>query len=314
MRNLATTTIILGFFMAPTLAQACNWQLSASNVNITWGLSFNYQAVQVTVTKTTGPSCDFSLAFTMGGAADFNSRRMTFGANTLRYQLYRNAGLTQILMDLPNLNAAANTIQGTMPSGNQQSTIVTYYVQIPSELATTPTLRPSGSYVDSYAAKVYEGLTVNNNDNPKSTANLTITTTMPKIMEVSLVPTGTSFNPDSTNQTMNYGTLSTGQSRTVDLKVRSNAGYSVTLSAQNNGVFKHSNPAVSTTVPYSLYVNSILRNMSSSATTPVVVAAGSGQTALSGINHPVEVITGSPANKISGNYSDNITVTAITTE
>lgn len=289
-------------------AAGCTLRLSTQNISIAWNQSFNFKAVGFRVTKTRGPACNFSVTFSRGCATTYD-RRMILGANTLRYQLFKDAGLSKVLKDFPDAASPDEFISGSFPEGTNLTQAFTYYVQIPLDLATQPALKPKGTYTDMFIVRVF------NEAVPSSTAvvktsTVRISTTIPKIIEISLVDTGASFNPSQTTRTVDFGTIVEGASQGFDLKVRTNAGFSVKFSSRNRGSLKHSMSSVRTKVPYSLKVNQVPKDLS----TAVVVATGSGQTALEGVANSVLFTVASPASSIAGQYSDFITVTATSTE
>lgn len=313
------TGFLTGAFLAtgllrPVTALAdCGLGLSAANVNLVWTTALGTQQISFSVTKTKNPRCDYFVTFSKGGATTYANRRMTFGANVLSYQLYKDSPLTKILKELPDATSTNDVISGSFATGANQAQPQSYHLDIPFNLATTPTLKPSGSYTDVYVLKVYEG-EFGTTTSVVASANVTLTTSMPKKVELSLVSTGGAFDPNDTTQAVDFGTLSAGAVRALDMLVRSNAGFSITFSSQNNGVLKHASPGVTTTVPYTLAVNSVPQNLGSSSAAPVVVATGSGQSTLAGVVNPVQLTIGSVTDKMAGNYFDNITVTAATIE
>jgi spore coat protein U-like protein len=305
---LISVSISVTLFTAKTYA-ACNLTLNASNISITWNQNFNYQAINFSVTKTNNPPCDIAISFTAGGSADFSNRRLTYLANTLNYQLYKNSSLTKVLKDGAAVTSSDNYLSDSFSSGSNKTQNFTYYVQIPQTSATTPTYKPSGTYVDTFSIKVFE------NTEPtgplRVSSNVTISTLMPKLLEISMVQTGGGFNSSQTTRNIDFGSISEGESRGFDLLVRSNAGYSVSMASQNNGRLKHTTPSITSFVPYQLLVNSSQKDLSNGS---VTVAAGPGQTSTAGVANEVTFIAGSTASSVAGNYSDNITVTVITTE
>jgi spore coat protein U-like protein len=290
----------------------CGLSLSVSNVNLVWSMNLPTQQITFTVRKSRGMPCSYLVTFSRGSASNYNSRAMTSGSSTLRYQLYGDSSLTSVLKDYPDFTTHNEVIAGSFGGGPNHSQSLTYYLQIPLNLATTPRLKPSGNYVDTFVMKIFRDQT--HLSSPEDTQSVQLRTLIPKNIELSLVPSGSSFNSGSTMQALNFGTLIAGATRSLDMRVLTNAGYVVTVSSQNNGVLKHSVPGVTTTIPYQLSVNGVPKNLSSSQSQPVQVASGSGQTTVDGAVNTIDVRIDDVTNKMAGNYSDIITVTAATTE
>ena len=289
---------------------ACGISVLASNVPISWNQNFNFQAVTVTVKKSQQPACTVGITFTAGGGASYTARRMTAGAASLGYQLFQDSALTHVLKDYPDLNSTSDFDLVTFPAGKNLSQTLTYYIKIPA----TAQLGASGTYTDGFNIKAYEGSNFSNYLNPVTVSAVTVNTIVPKLVALSLVGTGQPFSPTSTAQSLNYGTLVNGAVLGFDLLVQSNAGFAITFSSQHNGALANSSPEIKTVVAYGMQVDSSAKNLNSSASTPVVVATGSGQTTVSGNRHNIAVTIGSVDATMAGTYSDNITVTATTTE
>ena len=117
------------------------------------------------------------------------------------------------------------------------------------------------------------------------------------------------FDPTKTTKSIDFGSLKTGNTSSFNMAVRTNAGFSITLSSANNGNFKH--VAGPSTVPYTAFVNGVLADL----TGVVPVVSGAGQTSLSGLIYPTKIVIGVVGiSGIAGNYSDTVTVTATTTD
>jgi spore coat protein U-like protein len=316
----STTAIIAALLLTAALwsgdsaADDCGLSISAPNVSVTWNQNFSFQAVTFSVTKSKNAECAIAVTFTKGGGTDYNSRRMNSGGTTLSYQLYGDSSLSHVLKDVPDITGPSNYLQTTIPQGKDITVTLTYYVSIPPGLATQPTLKPPGTYIDNYSLKVYSGEAPSSFHSPESTTTVILSTIIPRIIEISLVNTGGAFNPNQTSQVLNFGTLQQGQAQAFDLLVRSNAGYAISFSSQHNGALRHASSSVLTPVSYGLTVNSSPRSLAGSSGSPVIVATGSGQTSMGGSASPIAVSIGDTSQSIAGPYSDNITVTATTTE
>ncbi len=306
--TLLLTSLLL---LAPAaLAGNCRLGLRTSNVSLVWTPSLATQQIDFTVTKVKNDSCDYVITFSKGGAGDYN-RRMVSGPGALNYQLYKESSLTNILKDSSDVTGSGDAITGSFGKGTNLTQTLTYFLQIPYNLATTPKLKPAGTYSDNYVVSVFNGTATDGLSAPDATAAVSLSTSVPRNVQLSLVRTGAGFDPNSTAQSLDFGTLSENAARTFDIRILTNAGFSITFSSQNQGVLQHTSPGIKTTIPYSVVVNSTTQNLKNG---PVVVATGSGQTTTSGAVNPVSITIGSLKDKVAGNYADNITVTVATTE
>ncbi|MGZ3742801.1 MAG: spore coat protein U domain-containing protein [Pseudobdellovibrionaceae bacterium] len=295
---------------------ACGLSLSANDINISWSLNFTSIAVSVIVSRSTADACNYALGFTKGNAASYVSRSGASGSNLIRYQLYKDSGLTKILKDNPDITSIDDVDDGGFQAGAiPVSQTLNYYLEIPFNLATTPALVSSGTYTDSFIISLYEG-----NGPPYGTLvtskSINLTVTVPPMIALSLVDSGAAFQLGHLSKNVDFGTLGEGATASMDLRVRTNAGFSVTFSSNNNGKMKHTSPGKNSLVPYTFLVNGAAIDLSNSNLVPVVGLTGSGSTGLSGLAYPLKVIIGNMSSPtiLGGPHSDDITITATTTE
>ncbi|MEQ1664108.1 MAG: spore coat protein U domain-containing protein [Bdellovibrionales bacterium] len=295
---------------------ACGLSFTSNAININWTINFTYIAVQLQIAKTGPDACDYGLGFSKGGGASYVSRQGTVASSLIRYQLYKDNGLTQVLKAVPDITSADEAVQGGFQAGSNMTQTVNYYFEIPYNLAVTPSLVAAGVYTDSFVISLYEGSDPLAFVTAVDTASVNVSITVPTMIALSLIDSGGGFQEGSTMRTVNFGTLAEGQASSMDFRARTNAGFNVTFSSANNGFMKHTNPAKNSLVPYSFYVNGVLLDLSNSFAVPVSGVTASGQTSLSGLAYPIRVVVGnvSSGGKIGGPHSDSITITATTTE
>ncbi|MGK5088442.1 spore coat protein U domain-containing protein [Bdellovibrionota bacterium FG-2] len=295
-------------------AATCDPVISASNVVLTWNSSFSSQAVTFLVTNHSKKGCQYYLGFSDGGASSYLTRRLVSGANTIGYQLYGDAGLGSVLKTPPDTLVSSEVLVGeffnTPNSGVVQT--FTYYLSVPQAGVSAPTWKRSGTYTDTFRIRLYKGAFSPGSHSSTDSHNVTISMVLPKVIQLSMVPTGGAFDAGATALSMNFGTLVNGAVASFDFRVSTNAGYAVSVSSANGGVMKHQNPAVSTTVPYQFSVSGTPVTLA--AGSPVTVLTGGGQTAPSGVVAPVAVTVLAVDNRLAGAYSDVIQVSVATTE
>lgn len=287
----------------------CDFTLSVNPINVSWDLNYTYETVQVTVTKNKSKACDYGITFSRGGATDYN-RRAVSGVNTIRYQLYKTATLTDVLKETPDITSANEYFSGSLGVGVGLTASHTYYFQIPNADATTPSIKPSGTYTDSFNVKVYKSKVHSDfTGSPDDNKNVAVSISVPKILDISMVDSGAGFDAGAVFKSLDFGTISANQYLGFDFIVRTNAGYQVTFSSTNSGNMKHVS-IPSSTIPYTVEAHS----SSFSLASPTVILTGSGQTNPSGQRNDIKIRIGNFGDVDSGQYSDYITVTAATTE
>ncbi len=306
--------LFFGLGTEECFAATCNPNIIASSVVATWNSSYSSQAVTFSVTNNSKNACQYYLGFSHGGGADYASRRLVSGVDTIGYQLYGDAGLGSVLKTPPDTLSSSEVLVGeffhTASPGAVQT--FTYYLSVPQAGVSSPTWRRSGTYADTFTIRLYKGSFAPGAATSSDSQSVTISMVMPKIIQLAMVPTGGAFDSGATALSMNFGTLVNGAQASFDLRVTTNAGYAVSVSSTNGGVMKHQNPAVTTTVPYQLNVSG--SPVTLSGVTPVTVLTGGGQTATGGVVAPVAVTVLAVDNRLAGSYSDVIQVSVATTE
>lgn len=309
--------LIVGLFFPLTGLADCGLSITTNTaINIVWSSSFSSLAIPITVNKANNEACDFGIGINKGGAASYDARRVTVGVKSIPYQLYTNNGLSFQAKDYNNLTSSNDVIQGGFQTGTNLNQTVNYYLVIPYNASTNQALYGAGTFTDTYQVNIYLGNNVATYLTPSDSKNVTVTVTVDPMIALSLVSSGGSFQALSTNRNINFGTLYEGQSSVFDLILKTNAGYSVSVSSLNNGHLHSIGAGTTSLIPYRLYVNSANTNLASSATTPFVVLTGPGQTSNVGVANPFRVVIGSLSSvtTLGGNHADTITITATTTE
>jgi len=298
-----------------SVAQAdCNLAIAAGNITIDWTLNYTIKSFTFTVTRAAAPvsNCVYGIGFTKGTATDYTTRRAINGLNAANYQLYPDTTKANILKDKPAILSSNDVIMDNYADGIAGQHTLTYYVDIPYVDATSPRLLASGDFVETYTLNVYEGADPTLWGAPITSAAVTLTIRVPKIIALSLVDPGGTFDDAKTIKNSNFGLLSPGQAVAMDVRIRSNAGYQVTFQSLRSANLKHL--TANSLVPYKLYVNSEWVDVSGGGAVQGLDI--SGQTGLGGQGYAIRAVI-QPflgAGRLAGSYSDQITVTAITKE
>jgi spore coat protein U-like protein len=285
---------------------AANYSLQVGNV--TWIGSvagyncFNNTAypntVNFTITKLANGNKSYAVTAGPSGNTGTYTRRLASGGNTLNYQLYTSSAMSFVLEAPPTANSS-QVISGN--SVAQSGTVIplsfTFYIP-PNQLVAP------GNYSDQITMSIFNSY--NDNGSPQDTATVLITAVVASTASLCLVPTGSSFNNSSANQTLDFGTLAQGQVKSCDLLVLKNTSCTVNFSSANLGVLKSTPVATSDQIPYSCTVNGSVLNLAqiASLSLPSGVSATSDGTRL-----PITITIGNLGNPAAGIYSDSITIT-----
>jgi spore coat protein U-like protein len=287
-------------------ANPCGYQLNLQSFIFTWNGQTQIQTSSFQLTKNAGANgCNVARVYFTKGQAGSYARKIYNGANTLDYNLYNSPSLITPLKEKTDATNQNEFYKLNFQGQNSLIFSVTAQVVLPNPQTT---IVPKGTYADTVNVRVYR-----NNENSHS-LELSLTTSMlvPAEVNISLLDSGSSFDPGDTTQSMNFGTLVQGESQSFDLRVSSNAGYAITLSSENNGNLKHLSQ--NSLISFALNKSGSPVDLSSSASSPVEIAHVNGITPTSGDLLPIQIIIGNPTNKINGSYQDVIIIQAMSTD
>ncbi len=274
------------------------WTGSPGGYNCFSGTAYP-NTVDFTITKQQPGRQDYAVAAGPSGNTGSYSRQMASGANRLGYQLYTTSGLNNVLKTPPTASAT-EVISGSMSHGSGLVIPLSFVLYIsPNQLV------PPGIYTDQITISVYDSY--NDTRAPMATRTITITAVVIPGAALSLVPSGSSFN-GNTSQSLNFGTLTQDKSLGCDLLIRKNTSCNITFSSINSGVMKAIPTPTSDHVPYACTVNGNLLNLA----TPAQMNLPSGVSpSQDGNRLPINITVGDPANAAAGDYQDQITITVV---
>lgn len=251
--------------------------------------------------------CNYYIVMSPGSSNNVNQRQMprSAGGGTLDYNAYTTVGKAAILKD--NGAGAGERINGSfgvvaVGATNNHSF---YWAISPLQVVAAG----AGYFQDSVTVSLYQEKIFTNNYVLADSKTVTFRAVADSSIDLSLVDSGGSFSASDTTQTVDFDTLTSGETLAYDTLVRSNDGYSITMQSANGQVMKHeSAPSVSSTVPYTLTLGGVGANLSSGSAVTVKTHTGTTPAAGDrlGTSFSVGTLNGAEA---PGNYSDVITVT-----
>lgn len=296
--------IVLPLLLAMTALSAWAFgQVEMQDVSGTITGTYDYSNELVvtepfTVSYSGSNAVDYYIAFSAGSSGDVNNRTLTDGSgNTLSYQVMDSAISRNVLLDNGNAQTTNDVLAGSFSGAGQEAQsfdIVTFAGQFP----------PAGQYTDSLILTSYTGAV--GSGSLSRFAFTTVDVTVPSVVELSLVDPGAPFNMAQSDYLLDFGALSAGNTRQVDLVVRSNETFGVSIESANAGVMAIQLAGDSSTVPYVLSVDGSAADLSGG--TPVSVLSSVGPTPLTGSRHSISVQIQSFGNVTEGVYQDDLTI------
>lgn len=219
----------------------------------------------------------------------------------IQYALFRTNG-SSLLSTTGNPASSQETLSGAFPPGSKKHDRLSLGFRI--EIAPS-SLPPPGIHTITLRADLYTGAFPSSGAAVDSVA-FTISVHVNNHYDVSIVPSGAAFSLSATSATIAFGTLRSFDSRGVDILVKSNVSFVLSLESANGGAFANASDAFR--IPYSLSANGIAIRLTAGSNT----AIGNTLQATYGIPTRFALIltvlqfTDLPT---EGAYSDLITVT-----
>jgi hypothetical protein len=169
------------------------------------------------------------------------------------------------------------------------------------------TLPPPGTYTATIRANLYAS-DFPATGAPSDTTTFAVTVTVSSVTDISIVPTGASFSVASTAANLSFGVLSANATRALDLLVRANVRYSLSLVSANGGAL--SNQADGSLIGYSLAASGSVVPLQAGVASFVGVNADAtySRPAKYGISVSIRPFADFP---VEGTYSDLVTVNVI---
>ena len=285
-----------------------NMQLQAAQTAFDLTSNTNISSNLVVKADTRSAGCNFFVTFDYGSSANYSSRSLKYGLSTWPFQAYKDTGHTLVLKNFPQVNDNSDVLAGSLPDkeGNDTQRAVPFYVNVDM----SSPWKSNGTYSEWITATLYKG-TISSYQFVQSVV-LAFYFNAPKRTDISVVPTGGSFNLADTVETLDFGTLKTGTARSCDIIVKYNAGYVLYASSQNNGRLKHE--TANSYIPYTINIGGSSINLGSSSSNPVQVRREFGSSPSSGKILPAIITIGNYAQEQSGVFNDVITLTVQSAE
>lgn len=273
---------------------------------------------QITHQPFTGSNnCYYFNDLSYGAAASFLNRELnniTTAGNTINFNTYSALPVNNntIIRLAEEATQNSHVIYQNTPFSPSASTQVQSRTFI-SELGTIPVNSPPGIYTESLIFRLrsrdsfppagdYSSFQVSD------TRAVQLIYEIPKVLDISLVNSGDSFDENQTSKLMSFTNLQTGNSMTASVIIQTNVGYRLILSSTNDGLMQHN--STSATIPYTMTVSGSIINLGSSSTIPVEVSSQAGSSPSAGFTIPLNVTIGTiVGNEIGGRYSDIIAMT-----
>lgn len=286
-------------------APCTNMQIQSGQTNIDFSNNFQFQGTLTIKANTQPGGCSFFVVFDYGLSNSYANRSLKMGSYTWPYQISKDAAGVNIIKNFPDVSSNNDVITGILPdsSGSDTQVNVTFWALLNQ---TNPWLR-FGNYTEYISAQLYMG-TISNYTFIGS-KQLALNYNAAKRVDISVVPTGSAFSLADTDEVLDFGNLTPGATRSCDVVLKYNAGYTLYASSVNGGRLKHQTDAEY--IPYTIKFNGSPVTLT---TSPTQLFREFGVSPATGTVIPVNVTIGNFGIVKSGTYSDQVLLTVQSTE
>lgn len=300
LKKISLLAIVLGTaesFAAPCDGLNISAQPALVNFPAEQGLP---QTISVSRSTTSG-SCSF-MVFIQNNTGAYTSRVLTKGNLTIPIQFYNQSGqvASNIIRSASEATASSHAVTGTIANGSSTANVY-YYAYVDSSVSAS-----AGPYIDRYFFQLYSwnGSNFSGRVSVTTNASTNYKYLVDDSMSLSLVNDGSLYNAADTTQTLDFGSLTTGESLGFDLWLVYTNGYKLSLISTNNGNLRNSAVTTSNLVPYTLALDNVNVALSSAET---VVKTGTGASPAGGTKVDVTATIGNVGTVYAGTYNDYVT-------
>jgi spore coat protein U-like protein len=256
------------------------------------------QTVHIKV-RLTGAAVPFMVTF--GGINTAGSQwRAAQGSDSLGFEICDSVTHPNPLRDLPAATAS-EVLSGAFVPGEGVKEL-SYVVRVPAEQ-----VRPSGTYLCPIRITLYQG--TRDSFVQMDCKTVVFSIRVHPVAEMSLGKSGSKFDHTVKAQRLDFGQLEKGETMGLDMRVRSNAGYHVTMESANSGVLKSVDLRTSATISYTLQINGATLSLGRPGQT--VLSRSNRLTDLNGDRHELKVTIDQIGNAPAGTYEDNLSLTVV---
>ena len=246
----------------------------------------------------------FFVDFSTGNSPGYN-RYLLNGTSKLYYQFYKETNKSGILMKA-DVASEWNVLQYEIKKKDSPGFFpLTYYWTINSNQIVAP-----GTYTDTLTLSLYKKR-ITENHQLKDTKEVTYQVSVPRAIQIKVSGNYDDYDEGSQSYNLDFGEGEEGDSKSIDLHVRSNAGYAIKIKSENQGYFHNQTGFIDRSeykIGYTLTFNQTTIDLHQSTYQTVVTSTS--MTSNEGDLFPITVIIGDVEEKFAGSYSDIIEIVA----
>jgi spore coat protein U-like protein len=249
--------------------------------------------------RLTGAPVPFFVTF--AGASTAGAQwRAAQGGNSLGFEIFDSVTRWNALRHLPGATAS-EVLSGAFAAGETVKEL-SYVVRVPAGQ-----VRPPGIYTCPIKVTLYQG--TRNKFVELDAKTVVFFIRVQPVAEMSVGKPGSPFDNTAKTPRLDFGQLEKGKSMGLDMRIRSNADYHVTMESENGGVLKSIGLSTAATISYTLQINDTTLHLGRTGQT--VLSHSSRLSDYNGDLQELLVTIGQVGNAPAGTYEDNLILTII---
>lgn len=305
--------ILIAVIAAPLSAQG--WSITAATANngndIAYSFAEAYANVSIRV-RSPARNMNFFVTIDGGTPSHLYPRRCDQGAAWVDFDIYQDTTYANLILPATEASISEdNVISGRTSPWTRT---VTSFIRVPE--AQSGTTFPTGDYIEDLTVSVYEGtfadwLAGGGTAPAEATRNLRVTINITNnFVRVFVAEDGGTWDEGTANATLDFGTLSTGLTRSMDVLVKSypRNGYTLNFHSANGGALAPVIPGPPA-IPYTFYFEGGVQSLVTDYTSPEYPDMASTDLDPDVYDIDFEIGTVDPVSQLPGEYSDIITIT-----
>ncbi|WP_127716074.1 spore coat protein U domain-containing protein [Halobacteriovorax sp. HLS] len=298
--------LLLTLFSTHAMAVNCPMYAFVNSVNFVQMQADQSVAVDIDLYRFTSHNdCKkYSLGITTGSASSY-SRKLYNAQHSVSYNFHENESTSKVIKDLDDGN---NSEHVSINFKNSYYQRVTVYARMPNPYSNGNL--QTGLYSDNVTINIRP---TKNGTTGGVSRSVSLYLNIQSDLNISLVEKGGAFNENSTFYSLSFIPMVGGQTKGMHLIVKSNSGYRITVSSENDGRLTHVNKPNGNTVDYTFSVNGVGRSLIGSLNNPDEIFYSPVASPNDGDVIDIDVTIDSVINKLSGTYRDHIYFNAIST-
>ena len=298
-----SNSLVLGSLSSISIPnQQINWMNSLGNSYSPFDKKGYYHKVIIDINVPVSLQGDYYIGIELDNNNVSRFAKHTSQNDSILFFISSEINTNQYILDWPMISSVKNVIPFKLSGNNLPVHRVPLYIWLNPGQKVAP-----GLYQQNLTLKIYEGpFAQTNNYTPVSSGSVLLNVNVSNQVEVSI---GTDDIEKFTDFNISFDELKEDAQINYDAFVHSTSSYYLVIKSLNKGFLAHHLDNIKTTVPYSLYIDDQLVTFNDQGEFKVFIEKQSEEIRT---QHNLKMILGDATHAFKGDYSDRISIKAVT--